>query len=130
MDRLFENHRQERIVKILKMIKEGKIVNRKTIGNLGVSETALSRDFESIMYDLRMPIEYDMKTHSYKATGDFEIPWRVINDEIKEQLDKAESDLNEYIGLNPESADKLKSVLEILKNIENINSEKLFLIEK
>lgn len=36
MDRLFENRRQERIVKILKMIKEGKIVNRKTVGDLGV----------------------------------------------------------------------------------------------
>ena len=46
MDRLFENRRQERIVKILKMIKEGKIVNRNTIGDLGVGDTAISRDFE------------------------------------------------------------------------------------
>ena len=130
MERLFENHRQERIVKILKMIKEGKTVNRKTVGDLGVSETALSRDFESIMYDLRLPIEYDMKTHSYKATEDFEIPWRVINDEIKEQLDEAKSVLYEYIKTTPESADKLKSVLKNLKNIEKINREKLFLVEK
>ncbi len=130
MDRLFENHRQERIVKILKMIKEGKTVNRKTVGDLCVSETALSRDFESIIYDLQLPIEYDTKSHSYKATGDFEIPWRVINDEIKEQIDKAEADLKEYMNLNPTSVDKLKSVLENLKNIEKINSEKLFLIEK
>ena len=82
------------------------------------------------MYDLQLPIEYDMKTHSYIATADFEIPWRVINDEIKEQLDKAESDLKEYIKTVPESADKLKSVLENIKKIEKINKEKMFLIEK
>ena len=130
MDRLFENRRQERIVKILKMIKEGKIVNRKTVGDLGVSETALSRDFESIMYDLRLPIEYDMKTHSYIATADFEIPWRVVNDEIAELLEKSKSELNVYMNKNPEAEKELNAVLENLKKIEKINKEKMFLIEK
>lgn len=67
MDRLFENHRQERIVKILKMIKEGKIVNTSTVGDLGVSITALSKDFKAIMYDIGLPIVYDSKLHSYVA---------------------------------------------------------------
>lgn len=39
------------------------------------------------MYDIGLPIVYDAKIHSYVATEDFEIPWRVVNDEISELLD-------------------------------------------
>ncbi|MDY5684150.1 MAG: hypothetical protein SPG48_11415 [Treponema sp.] len=38
------------------------------------------------MYDLCLPIKYDGKLHLYVATADFEIPWRVVNDEIAEIL--------------------------------------------
>jgi len=129
MDRLFENHRQERIVKILKMIKEGKIVNRKTVGDLGVGETALSRDFESIMYDLRLPVEYDSKLHSYVATSDFEIPWRVLNDEIDEVLQSIKNDIQKLTEQNPYNSE-IESIVTNLKKIEKLNSEKLCLIEK
>lgn len=129
MDRLFENHRQERIVKILKMIKEGKIVNTSTVGDLGVSITALSKDFKAIMYDIGLPIVYDAKIHSYVATEDFEIPWRVVNDEISELLDKSKKDIQELIEKDSNNM-KLKQILENLKGIEKLNSEKLCLIEK
>lgn len=129
MDRLFENHRQERIIKILKMIKEGKIVNTSTVGDLGVSVTALSKDFKAIMYDIGLPIVYDSKLHSYVAIEDFEIPWRVVNDEISELLDKSKKDIQELLKENPENM-KLKEVFENLKDIEKLNAEKLCLIEK
>lgn len=129
MDRLFENHRQERIIKILKMIKEGKIVNTSTVGDLGVSVTALSKDFKAIMYDIGLPIVYDAKIHSYVATEDFEIPWRVVNDEISELLDKSKNDIQELLKEEPDNI-KLKQILENLKGIEKLNSEKLCLIEK
>ena len=129
MDRLFENHRQERIIKILKMIKEGKIVNSSTVGDLGVSVTALSKDFKAIMYDIGLPIVYDAKIHSYVATEDFEIPWRVVNDEISELLDQAKNEVQELIKEDSENM-QLKQILENLKGIEKLNSEKLCLIEK
>ncbi|MDD5810854.1 MAG: hypothetical protein PUD17_02025 [Treponema sp.] len=129
MDRLFENRRQERIVKILKMIKEGKIVNRNTIGDLGVGDTATSRDFESIMYDLRLPIKYDGKLHSYVATADFEIPWRVVNDEIGEILQDSKDTLQSLLGKD-NSNQQLQHLLDNISKIESINSEKMFLIEK
>lgn len=129
MNRLFENHRQERIIKILKMIKEGKIVNSSTVGDLGVSVTALSKDFKAIMYDIGLPIVYDAKIHSYVATEDFEIPWRVVNDEISELLDKSKNDIQELLKEEPDNI-KLKQILENLKVIEKLNSEKLCLIEK
>ena len=129
MDRLFENHRQERIIKILKMIKEGKIVNTSTVGDLGVSVTALSKDFKAIMYDIGLPIVYDSKMHSYVATEDFEIPWRVVNDEIAELLEQSKKDLQELIKEDSDNM-KLKQILENLKGIEKLNSEKLCLIEK
>lgn len=129
MDRLFENRRQERIVKILKMIKEGKIVNRNTIGDLGVGDTAISRDFESIMYDLRLPIKYDGKLHSYVATADFEIPWRVVNDEIGEILQDSKDTLQSLLGKD-NSNQQLQHLLDNISKIESINSEKMFLIEK
>ena len=129
MDRLFENHRQERIIKILKMIKEGKIVNTSTVGDLGVSVTALSKDFKAIMYDIGLPIVYDAKLHSYVATKDFEIPWRVVNDEISELLEQSKKDLQELIKEDSDNM-KLKQILENLKGIEKLNSEKLCLIEK
>ena len=129
MDRLFENHRQERIIKILKMIKEGKIVNSSTVGDLGVSITALSKDFKAIMYDIGLPIVYDAKIHSYVATEDFEIPWRVVNDEIAELLEQSKKDLQELIKEDSDNM-KLKQILENLKGIEKLNSEKLCLIEK
>lgn len=129
MDRLFENRRQERIVKILKMIKEGKIVNRNTIGDLGVGDTAISRDFESIMYDLRLPIKYDGKLHSYVATADFEIPWRVVNDEIDEILQDSKNTLQFLLSIDI-SNQQLQHLLDNISKIENINSEKMFLIEK
>ena len=129
MDRLFENRRQERIVKILKMIKEGKIVNRNTIGDLGVGDTAISRDFESIMYDLRLPIKYDGKLHSYVATEDFEIPWRVVNDEIDEILKDSKNTLQSLLSIDI-SNQQLQHLLDNISKIENINSEKMFLIEK
>lgn len=129
MDRLFENHRQERIIKILKMIKEGKIVNSSTVGDLGVSITALSKDFKAIMYDIGLPIVYDAKIHSYVATEDFEIPWRVVNDEISELLEKSKKDLQELIKEDSDNM-KLKQILENLKGIEKLNSEKLCLLEK
>ncbi|MCQ2587632.1 MAG: hypothetical protein MJ174_05900 [Treponema sp.] len=129
MDRLFENHRQERIIKILKMIKEGKIVNSSTVGDLGVSVTALSKDFKAIMYDIGLPIVYDAKIHSYVATEDFEIPWRVINDEISELLEQSKKGIQELIEKDSDNM-KLKQILENLKGIEKLNSEKLCLIEK
>lgn len=129
MDRLFENHRQERIIKIFKMIKEGKIVNSSTVGDLGVSVTALSKDFKAIMYDIGLPIVYDAKIHSYVATEDFEIPWRVVNDEISELLDKSKNYIQELLKEEPDNI-KLKQILENLKGIEKLNSEKLCLIEK
>ena len=129
MDRLFENHRQERIIKILKMIKEGKIVNSSTVGDLGVSVTALSKDFKAIMYDIGLPIVYDAKIHSYVATEDFEIPWRVVNDEISELLNKSKNNIQELLKEEPDNI-KLKQILENLKGIEKLNSEKLCLIEK
>ncbi|MCQ2593450.1 MAG: hypothetical protein MJ184_11570 [Treponema sp.] len=129
MNRLFENHRQERIIKILKMIKEGKIVNTSTVGDLGVSITALSKDFKAIMYDIGLPIVYDAKIHSYVATEDFEIPWRVVNDEIAELLEQSKKDLQELIKEDSDNM-KLKQILENLKGIEKLNSEKLCLIEK
>ena len=129
MDRLFENHRQERIIKILKMIKEGKIVNTSTVGDLGVSVTALSKDFKAIMYDIGLPIVYDAKIHSYVATEDFEIPWRVVNDEISEVLEDSKSTLQEELTKNQDN-EKLKVLLENLKKIEKLNSEKMCLIEK
>jgi len=129
MDRLFENHRQERIIKILKMIKEGKIVNSSTIGDLGVSVTAISKDFKSIMYDLGLPITYDGKLHSYVATGDFEIPWRVVNDEIDEVLQSIKNDIQKLAEKNP-NCTELTSIKTKLKKIEKLNSEKLCLIEK
>lgn len=129
MDRLFENHRQERIIKILKMIKEGKIVNSSTVGDLGVSVTALSKDFKAIMYDIGLPIVYDAKINSYVATEDFEIPWRVVNDEISELLEKSKKDLQELIKEDSDNM-KLKQILENLKGIEKLNSEKLCLLEK
>lgn len=129
MDRLFENRRQERIVKILKMIKEGKIVNRNTIGDLGVGDTAISRDFESIMYDLRLPIKYDGKLHSYVATADFEIPWRVVNDEIGEILQDSKDTLQSLLDKD-NSNQQLQHLLDNISKIESINSEKMFLIEK
>lgn len=129
MDRLFENHRQERIIKILKMIKEGKIVNSSTVGDLGVSVTALSKDFKAIMYDIGLPIVYDAKIHSYVATEDFEIPWRVVNDEIAELLEQSKKDIQELIEEESDNM-KLKQILENLKGIEKLNSEKLCLIEK
>lgn len=129
MDRLFENHRQERIIKILKMIKEGKIVNTSTVGDLGVSVTALSKDFKAIMYDIGLPIVYDAKIHSYVATEDFEIPWRVVNDEIAELLEKSKQGIQELLEEDSDNI-KLKQILENLKCIEKLNSEKLCLIEK
>lgn len=129
MNRLFENHRQERIIKILKMIKEGKIVNTSTVGDLGVSVTALSKDFKAIMYDIGLPIVYDAKNHSYVATEDFEIPWRVVNDEISELLNKSKNNIQELLKEEPDNI-KLKQILENLKGIEKLNSEKLCLIEK
>lgn len=129
MNRLFENHRQERIIKILKMIKEGKIVNSSTVGDLGVSVTALSKDFKAIMYDIGLPIVYDAKIHSYVATEDFEIPWRIVNDEISELLDKSKNDIQELLKEEPDNI-KLKHILENLKGIEKLNSEELCLIEK
>ncbi|MCQ2593525.1 MAG: hypothetical protein MJ188_12165 [Treponema sp.] len=129
MDRLFENHRQERIIKILKMIKEGKIVNSSTVGDLGVSITALSKDFKAIMHDIGLPIVYDAKIHSYVATEDFEIPWRVVNDEISELLEQSKKDIQELIEEDCDNM-KLKQILENLKGIEKLNSEKLCLIEK
>lgn len=129
MDRLFENHRQERIIKILKMIKEGKIVNTSTVGDLGVSVTALSKDFKAIMYDIGLPIVYDAKIHSYVATEDFEIPWRVVNDEISELLEQSKKGIQELIEKDSDNM-KLKQILENLKGIEKLNSEKLCLIEK
>ncbi len=129
MDRLFENRRQERIVKILKMIKEGKIVNRNTIGDLGVGDAAISRDFESIMYDLRLPIKYDGKLHSYVAIADFEIPWRVVNDEIGEILQDSKDTLQSLLGKD-NSNQQLQHLLDNISKIESINSEKMFLIEK
>lgn len=129
MDKLFENHRQERIIKILKMIKEGKIVNSSTVGDLGVSVTALSKDFKAIMYDIGLPIVYDAKIHSYVATEDFEIPWRVVNDEIFELVEQAKNDIQELIKEDSDN-NKLKQILENLKGIEKLNSEKLCLIEK
>lgn len=129
MDRLFENHRQERIIKILKMIKEGKIVNTSTVGDLGVSVTALSKDFKAIMYDIGLPIVYDSKLHSYVATEDFEIPWRVVNDEISELLEQSKKGIQELIEKDSDNM-KLKQILENLKGIEKLNSEKLCLIEK
>ena len=107
MDRLFENHRQERIIKILKMIKEGKIVNSSTVGDLGVSVTALSKDFKAIMHDIGLPIVYDAKIHSYVATEDFEIPWRVVNDEISELLNKSNNNIQELLKEEPDNI-KLK----------------------
>lgn len=98
MERLFENRRQERIVKFLKMIKGGKIVNRNTIGDFGVGDTAISCNFESIMYDLRLPIKYDGKLHSCVATEDFEIPWRVVNDEIGEILQDSKDKLHSILS--------------------------------
>ena len=129
MNRLFENHRQERIIKILKMIKEGKIVNSSTVGDLGVSVTALSKDFKAIMYDIGLPIVYDAKIHSYVATEDFKIPWRVVNDEISELLDKSKNDIQELLKEEPDNI-KLKHILENLKGIEKLNTEELCLIEK
>ena len=129
MDRVFENHRQERIIKILKMIKEGKIVNTSTVGDLGVSVTALSKDFKAIMYDIGLPIVYDAKLHSYVATEDFEIPWRVVNDEISELLEQSKKGTQELIEKDSDNM-KLKQILENLKGIEKLNSEKLCLIEK
>lgn len=124
MNRLFENHRQERIIKILKMIKEGKIVNTSTIGDLGVSVTALSKDFKAIMYDIGLPIVYDAKLHSYIATEDFEIPWRVVNDEIAELLNQAKNNIQELIEENPDNI-KFKEILENLKGIEKLNNESI-----
>lgn len=111
------------------MIKEGKIVNSSTVGDLGVSVTALSKDFKAIMYDIGLPIVYDAKIHSYVATKDFEIPWRVVNDEISELLDKSKNDIQELLKEEPDNI-KLKQILENLKGIEKLNSEKLCLIEK
>lgn len=111
------------------MIKEGKIVNTSTVCDLGVSVTALSKDFKAIMYDIGLPIVYDAKLHSYVATEDFEIPWRVVNDEIAELLDQAKKNIQ---GLLKEDSDnmKLKQIVENLKGIEKLNSDKLCLIEK
>lgn len=111
------------------MIKEGKIVNTSTVGDLGVSITALSKDFKAIMYDIGLPIVYDAKIHSYVATKDFEIPWRVVNDEIAELLEKSKQGIQELLEEDSDNI-KLKQILENLKDIEKLNSEKLCLIEK
>lgn len=87
-------------------------------GDLGVSVTALSKDFKAIMYNIGLPIVYDAKIHSYVATEDFEIPWRVVNDEISELLDKSKNDIQELLKEEPDNI-KLKHILENLKGIEN-----------
>lgn len=50
------------------------------------------------MYDLRLPVKYDGKLHSYVATGDFEIPWRVVNDEINEILQDSKATLQSLLN--------------------------------
>lgn len=81
------------------------------------------------MYNLRLPVEYDSKLHSYVATGDFEIPWRVINDEIDEVLQSIKNDIQKLTEENPNS-EELNSMMTKIKKIEKLNSEKLCFIEK
>ena len=94
-----------------------------------VGDTAISRDFESIMYDLRLPIKYDGKLHSYVAIADFETPWRVVNDEIGEILQDSKDTLQSLLGKD-NSNQQLQHLLDNISKIESINSEKMFLIEK
>ena len=67
--------------------------------------------------------------HSYVATADFEIPWRVVNDEIGEILQDSKDTLQSLLGKD-NSNQQLQHLLDNISKIESINSEKMFLIEK
>ena len=72
---------------------------------------------------------YYGKLHSYVATADFEIPWRVVNDEIGEILQDSKDTLQSLLGKD-NSNQQLQHLLDNISKIESINSEKMFLIEK